>query len=106
MGEQYDLFQGRLDRDAGMAKVAGNNIPWQNVAMLALHRLPRGWCGRFEQTRASIVALAGWPTHPNAWCALTNHAVKVGLLRPLDVPPSASEMISNHARKAQEYERT
>lgn len=80
MPEQFDLFGGRLDRDAGLASIARNNEEWRRGAFLVIHKLPRGWIGLTEDIRVLIEPLYGRPNHDNAYGELIREAVERGLL--------------------------
>lgn len=80
--QQFDLLAGVQARDRGMKQVTDNNRRWHDIALDKLWRLSgsnREMTA--EEMRAWLRAngLAD-PSHPNAWGALTGHAVKMGLI--------------------------
>lgn len=105
MTDQFDLFGGRAGRDEGIASVAANNREWMRIAIVVVHRLPRGWLGLCEDIRPYIEDVAGRPTRPNAYGALIRECIKRGLLqrtgerRPM-------RWVKSHARMTDELRRT
>ncbi|HEX8814324.1 MAG TPA: hypothetical protein VF753_02385 [Terriglobales bacterium] len=99
---QFDLFGGRLLRDAGLRSIARNNPEWFRGAILEIHKLPHGWRGLPEQIRPAIEQAVGAPNHPNAYGMLINRAVKRGLLRRTG-RRRPMELDTSHGRWTDEY---
>ena len=104
-----DLFTpkpvtGRELRDGGIRRVAENGEEWMRAALGFIHRLPAGWVGTSEDIKKLAIPQIGAPHHLNCWGAMTNTAVRRGLLiktgRWCQTKGSAS-----HARNVQEYRR-
>lgn len=102
--KQYDLPLGRAARDEGIESVASHNPEWIDLAIIELQRLPRGWRGLPEDWRPLVELVAGEPTKPNAWGALTRLAVVRGLMRATG-QRRQMRRVKSHARKTDEYER-
>ncbi len=100
--EQFDLFAGRIERDAGLRSIAKNNREWFRGAILVIHRLPRGWCGLPESIRPQIEREVGAPTHSNAYGMLISKAIRRGLLRRTG-RRKPMELVSSKARMTDEY---
>jgi len=93
----FDLPEGRRRRDEGISRVKANNSAFSiEFAEYILH-LPIGWVGKCEDIRRVWRGVS--PSHPNAWGACWNGAVKQGLLVELPdhrVPMKAKK---SHGRK-------
>ena len=106
--DQFDLFGGeesKRRRDEGRDRIAANNARWMELAMEAIAKVPSGWTGRSEQWRSLVEAVAGKPTKPHAYGALTSKLIKAGIIRRTGVR-SAMTRKKSHARMTDEYRRT
>lgn len=73
---------GRFERDKGIRQVTDHNQSWHDGALKALEKLRgTGKTMTGEQMRFWLAGEVGFPKHPNAWGALINAAVKVGLIQ-------------------------
>ena len=87
----------------GMAQVmAAQTENWQAEAALVLASMQGEFTG--EDVRFACQEKGIFASHPNAWGALINQAIKHGLIEPIDrLQPMKSPR--SHARKTQVYRR-
>lgn len=79
---QPSLFEARKARDEGIAKTSSKNSAWLADAMERLSRMS------LEHSEVTGEEMRVWltanglpaPTSPHAWGALTQHAVRCGIL--------------------------
>lgn len=102
-GNQFDLFQGQVERDRGIEQVTQGSGRWFDHAMQVVRRLPRGWRGLAEDLRPLIEAELGPPPRStNVYGAITREAIKLGLLRPTGLR-RPMRLSRSHARPSDEY---
>jgi hypothetical protein len=83
MTDQLDLFKAKANRDEGMARVEENAGPtFTDAALDAIAKLPRDFVGPAEDIRIKLTEMGIVPHHPNAWGALTAHALRRKLIAP------------------------
>lgn len=98
----FDAVRSREKRDEGMTEAMVANMGWTAAALSLMERLDLHEATGEELRLWLIGKKLPHPTTPNAWGALTNHAIKKGLLRPSGrwVPMRA---VRSHARQTQVY---
>lgn len=98
-----DAAGSRAEREAGTSKIESANSEWLKDYLEFVARLPAEWTGTGEDIRA--VAPVRAPTHPNAWGAATQAAIRVGLIEKTGRHLPMKDK-SSHARETPEYRRS
>jgi hypothetical protein len=103
---QFDLFGGRAERDAALARVSANaGNDWMAAAFACLLRLERDLDHTGESIRTQLMAMGCPPPHHhNAWGALIRCGITRGVL--VDTGRySQMESRRSHARRTPVYRR-
>jgi hypothetical protein len=101
--DEPDLFSAESARDKALETVAANAEAWMGTARDALEALPSGYTGTFEEFRLALVhGGLEKPHHHNAWGALANTCLKMGVLIPTgDIRKMRTT--KSHARRTPVY---
>jgi hypothetical protein len=98
---QFDLLSALKGRDAALDQVAENaGDEFMDGGIEAIAHLPIGVEVMGEDMRRSVVQAGYKPHHPNAWGALVNRAIKLGLITPTGRFRAPRSVKSHGCRKA------
>ena len=102
---QLDLFKGKQARDAGIEQTSATNSAWLALGIALLPVMAR------TRTSATGEEMRVWltehglpaPKSPHAWGALTQHAVRCGIIRDT-MRTERMRDVRSHARRTPVWE--
>jgi hypothetical protein len=105
-----DFIASAQARDEGMERVVDNNNDWARLAFIQLEQISHahgGWANTEhgvmgEDIRCMLTPRIGKPSSPHAWGALTNAAIRKGLIVATGQYRSMKD-VRSHARKTAIY---
>ena len=101
---QRDLFDSRRARDRGMAATTETNPTFAEQVRYEIAWIPVGSDVTGEDIRAMCADRSITPSHPNAWGAVINSAVRSGMLVATG-EHRQMRAVKSHARQTPVYRR-
>lgn len=100
------MMDAKAGREEGIERVLADEYTWYDVAIMKLHKFPKGERYTGEQIRHELLRRGLWtPHHHNAWGGFMMHAVRQEIIiKTGELVPMADK--KSHARMTPIYEKT
>lgn len=100
--DQQDLFAARRARDDALERVESHSLPYAEMALEIIRRLPSGLTVIGEDVRLRVEKMLGEPHHHNVWGSIIMKAKRRGYLIPTGRMSNA-KTVASHCRPTQVY---